>query len=113
MLVWPSWFLGKLEVYAILDKVATDHTEFILFLILSPTYVKSYHSIFVNAWIWFWKMQSTLIRFRNVRSTFISHNFHVRKEYDLHHLKPDLASLDGMTTTINICFFLKYFLFTK
>ncbi len=110
MLVWTSWFLGELEVYAILDKVATDH---MVFFILSPTYVKSYHSFFADARIWFRKMQSTLIRFWNVQSTLISHNFHVRKEYDLHHLKPDLASLDGTTTTINICFFLKYFLFTK
>jgi hypothetical protein len=37
----------------------------------------------------------------------------VRKEYDLHHPKPDLDSLDGMATTINTCFVLKYFLFTK
>jgi hypothetical protein len=33
----------------------------------------------------------------------------VRKEYDLHHLKPYLATSDVTTTTINTCFFLKYF----
>jgi hypothetical protein len=37
----------------------------------------------------------------------------VRKEYDSHYPKPDLATLDGMTTTINTWFFLRYFLFTK
>jgi hypothetical protein len=31
MLVWTSWLLGKLEVYALLDKVVTDQTEFVLF----------------------------------------------------------------------------------
>jgi hypothetical protein len=35
-LVWTSLLLGKLEVYNILDKVASDQTEFILF------YTKSY-----------------------------------------------------------------------
>jgi hypothetical protein len=33
------------------------------------------------------------------------HNFHVRKEYHaLHHPKPDLATLDGTTATINTFF---------
>ena len=31
MLVWTSSLLGKIEVYAILDKMATDQAEFILF----------------------------------------------------------------------------------
>ncbi len=53
------------------------------------------------------------IRFWMVQSIFASHNFHVRKEYALHRPKPDLPTLDGTTTTINTCFFLKYFLFTK
>jgi hypothetical protein len=30
-LAWTSGLLGKLEVYAILDKVATDQTEFVSF----------------------------------------------------------------------------------
>ncbi len=96
--------LGKLEVYAILDNKATDQTEFV-YSILSPRYVKTHYSIFVVARIRFWKVQSTRIRFWKVRSIFISHNFCVRKEYDSHLPKPDLATLDGMTTTINICFF--------
>jgi hypothetical protein len=38
------------------------------------------------------------VRLRMMQSVFIPHNFHVRKEYALHHLKPLLASLDGATT---------------
>ncbi len=38
------------------------------------------------------------IQFRRVQSVFISHNFHVRKEYDLHHPKSPPASSDGATT---------------
>ncbi len=34
---------------------------------------------------------------QKVQSIFISHNFHLRKEYDPHHLKPPPASLDGVT----------------
>jgi hypothetical protein len=111
MLVCTSSLLGKLEVYAILDNKATDQTELILFK-LSPTYVETHHSIFAVLWIQFWKVQSTWIRFQKVQRIFFSHNFHVRKEYYLHHPKPDLANLDGTATTIYICF-LKYFLFTK
>ncbi len=69
--------------------------ELNLFFILCPTYVKTHYSIFAVAWIWFWKVRSIQIWFQKVQSIFISHNFHVRKEYDLHHPKPDLASLDG------------------
>ncbi len=63
--------------------------------------VKTHYSIFAIARIQFWKVQSI----------FISHIFHVRKEYDLHHPKLALASLDGATTNYyNRCvFFPKYF----
>ncbi len=101
--------LGKLEVYVILDNKATDQTEFV-YLILGPTYVKTHYSIFAVARIWFWKVQSTQIWFWKMQSIFTSHNFHVRKEYDLHLPKPDLATLDGMTTTINI-FFLVFLIY--
>jgi hypothetical protein len=105
MLVWTSSLLGKIEVYAILDKMATDQAEFILFD------TKSY--ICENSLFYFCPcldpvsegVGSTRIQFWKVQSIFISHNFHVRKEYDLHHPKPDLAILDGTTTTINSCFF--------
>jgi hypothetical protein len=70
-------------------------------LILSPTYVKTHYSNFSVARIKFWKVRSTRIWFRRVQSIFISHNAHVRKEYDSHHPKPDLATSDGTTTTIN------------
>ncbi len=63
--------------------------------------------------IWFWKVQSTQIRFWMMQSIFISHNFHVRKEKNLHHPKPDLATLDGSTTTIKACILSQVFLFTK
>jgi hypothetical protein len=109
MLVWTSSLLGRLEVtlFRLLIKLNSYH------LIPSPTYVKTNYSIFAVARIRFRKVQSTRIRFRKVQSIYISHIFHVRKEYDLHLLKPDLANLNGMTTTINnTCFFLKYFLFT-
>jgi hypothetical protein len=99
--VWTSLLLGKLEVYAILDWLLIKLNLF--YLILSPTLMKTHYSIFAVAQIRFW----------NVQSIFISHYFHVRKKYDLHHPKPDLATSDGTTTTINTCFFIKYFLFTK
>jgi hypothetical protein len=65
--------------------------------------VKTHYSIFAVAQIWFWSVQSI----------FISHNFHVRKEYDLRHPKLPLASLDGATTNYyNSClFFPTYFYF--
>jgi hypothetical protein len=90
--------MGKLEVYAILDKVANDQTEFILF------YTKSFvcensKCFFAIAWI----------RFQVVQSIFVCHNFHVRKECNLHHPKLDLATFDGTTTTTNTCFFLNFF----
>ncbi len=75
--------------------------------------MKTCYSIFAATRIRFWKVQSTRIWFQKVQSIFIFHNFYVKKEYDLHHLKPDLATLDGTTTTISKCFILKYFLFTK
>jgi hypothetical protein len=97
-LVWTSLLLSKLEVYTILDNKATDQTEF-AYLILSPKYVKTHYSSFAIAQIWFWKVQSTSIWFWQVQSIFISHNFHVRKEYESHHPKQDLATLDDTTTT--------------
>jgi hypothetical protein len=110
-MVWTNLFLGKLEVYTILDNKATDQTEFI-YLILSPTYVKTHYSIFAVALIRFWKVRSTRIQFKKVQSIFISHYFHVKKEYNSHLPKPDLATLNGMTTTINICFFfLSFFIY--
>ncbi len=69
-LVWTSSLLGKLEVYTILDKMATDQTEFV-YLKISPTYVKTHNSIFAFARIRFQKVQSTQIQFRKVRSTSI------------------------------------------
>jgi hypothetical protein len=39
--------------------------------------------------------------------------FSSEKKYDLQHPKPDLASLDGTTSTVNICLFSIIFLFTK
>jgi hypothetical protein len=98
-LVLTSLLLGKLEVDAIPANKATDQTEF-LYFILCPMYAKTHY------WIRFWKVQNTRIRFWKVQSIFISHNHHVKKEYDSHLPKPDLATLDGMTTTINIFFFL-------
>jgi hypothetical protein len=69
-------------------------------------YVKTHYSVFAVTRIRFWKVRSTQIWFWKVQSIFISHIFHVRIEYDLHHPKPDLATLDGTaTTTINTCFF--------
>ena len=46
-----------------------------------------------------------------VQSTFISHKFHVRKEYASHHPKPPPASLDGATTNYyhRVYFFLSIF----
>jgi hypothetical protein len=66
-------------------------------------YVKIHYAIFAVA----------LIQFQKGQSIFMSHNFHVRKEYDSHHLKPPLASLDGATTDYyNRCaFFHKHFYF--
>jgi hypothetical protein len=74
-------------------------------------YVKTHFSFFAFARIRFWKVQNTQIWFREVQSIFISQNFHVRKEYDSHHPKPDLATLDGMSTTINTCFFKVFFIY--
>jgi hypothetical protein len=104
MLVWTSLLMGKLEVNAILDKSATDQTEFILFNTKSYVCENSF-SIFAVARIWFRKVQSKRIRIWKVQSIFISHNFHVRKEYDLHHPKPDLATFNATTTTVYIFFF--------
>jgi hypothetical protein len=48
-----------------------------------------------------------------VRSIFVSHNFHVRKEYALHPSKAGPAILDGVTTELlTLVLFPKYF-FTK
>ncbi len=66
--------------------------------------MKTHYSIFAVAWIQFHEVQRNWNWFWKVQSIFIPHNFHVRKEYDLHHPKPDLASLDGKSTTINTCF---------
>ncbi len=71
--------------------------------------MKTCYSIFAITSIRFWRVRSTWIQFLKVQSIFISHNFYVRREYDLHHPKPDLASLDGTTSTIDTWFFLKYF----
>jgi hypothetical protein len=57
MLVWTGLLLGKLEVYTILDKVATDQTDFFYFT-LSPTYVKTQNAVFAVAWTQFWMVQS-------------------------------------------------------
>ncbi len=104
-----SSLLGKCEVYTILDKVATDQTEFVLFN------TKSY--IHENLLFYFCCCPDLgsegAKQIRKVRIIFISHNFHVRKEYELQHPKPDLATLYFTTTTITTCFFLKYFLFNK
>ncbi len=110
--------LGKLQVYADLNKLVAGllfWTSWLLiklnsfYSILSPTYVKTHYSIFAIARIQFQKVQSTRIQLWKVQRIFISHNFHVRKGYDLHHLKPDLATWEGTTTTINTCFFLTIF----
>ncbi len=92
-LFWTRWLLIKLNLF---------------YLILIPTYVKTQSSIFAIAQIWFLKVRSTPIWFQKVQSIFISHNFHLRKEYDSHHPKPDLATSDGMTSTINTCFLIKF-----
>jgi hypothetical protein len=63
MLVWTRSLLGKFEVYASLDKVATDHTEFVLFNTKSYVCENFFLAI---ARIWFCKVQSIQIWFRKV-----------------------------------------------
>jgi hypothetical protein len=65
-------------------------------------YVKTHCAVFAVAWIRIWKVQTMLFS-----------QFHVRKEYDLHHPKLPPASLDGAAMNYyDICVFIpKYFSF--
>ncbi len=49
MLLWTNLLLGKLEVYAILDKVATDQTEYILFN--NKSYICENSLFYVCRWL--------------------------------------------------------------
>ncbi len=96
--------LGTFEAYTILDKVATDKTEFFLFN--TKSYVCE-NSLFIFFCCLDWVLEGAKHPYPVLEGAnqFISQNFHVRKEYDSFHSKPDLATLDGMTTIINTCFF--------